>query len=50
MHRWRFRCGQLIYTQTYPQSNIEDESNYQQLLRTIVAAAKYKEICYSTCI
>jgi len=44
------KCGTLIYSQTYPQSNIEDENNYQQLLRVIMSAVKYKQPCYTKCI
>ncbi|CAF5050011.1 unnamed protein product, partial [Rotaria magnacalcarata] len=33
------RCGNLVYTQRYPQSNIEDETNYQQLLRIVMTVS-----------
>ncbi|UJR21512.1 hypothetical protein I4U23_024598 [Adineta vaga] len=43
------RCGYLVYSQTYPQSNLEEETNYQQLLRIIIAVAKYKQPCPTMC-
>ncbi|CAF0722442.1 unnamed protein product [Adineta ricciae] len=44
------RCGYLVYTQTFPQSNIEDETNYQQLLRAIISVSKYKQPCPTMCV
>ncbi|CAF1111081.1 unnamed protein product [Rotaria sordida] len=43
------RCGDLVYTQRYPQSNIEEETNYQQLLRIIMTVAKNKQACHKMC-
>ena len=43
------RCGNLAHIQRYPQSNIEDENNYQQLLRLIISMAKNKPPCSSRC-
>ncbi|CAF2146006.1 unnamed protein product [Rotaria magnacalcarata] len=43
------RCGNLVYTQRYPQSNIEDETNYQQLLRIVMTVSKYKQPCQTPC-
>ncbi|CAF1356243.1 unnamed protein product [Adineta steineri] len=43
------RCGYLVYSQSYPHSNIEEETNYQQLLRVIISVVKFKQPCPTMC-
>ncbi|CAF0758734.1 unnamed protein product [Adineta ricciae] len=43
------RCGYLIYTQEHPNSNLDDVSNYQDLLRIITTAVKNKRRCQNLC-
>ena len=46
-----FRCGFLIFTQSDPQSDLNDEKNYQELLRVLTTAVKNrnKRGCQGLC-
>ncbi|CAF3659097.1 unnamed protein product [Adineta steineri] len=43
------RCGYLIFSQEYPDSNLSDGKNYQELLRVITTAVKNKRRCQNVC-
>ncbi|UJR27387.1 hypothetical protein I4U23_008677 [Adineta vaga] len=43
------RCGYMIYTQEYPNSDLDNLKNYEELLRIITTAVKNKRRCQNIC-